>query len=313
MTERETLKADVPASGLVQQRPTNVLVVGVGGQGVIMVSKVLASLSKELGHQVKQSEVHGMAKRGGAVFSHVRFGPAVFSSTIPEGEADILVALEWAEGLRWLPHLKQDSGTFIADTQHIVPPFACRNRSRGANLGYPRETVPDVMEKIANSFALDAVGIATELGVAKAANTVLLGTLSAALDFPVAAWKSVISEFVPPKTIEANIRAFDAGREWALSFDRESQLKDWAERTVRSPAEVVDSAAGITSTLEITEEWCKGCDICIKFCPERCLAMDARQIAVLVDPDRCTGCRICEWLCPDLAITVHTKTNIDSA
>lgn len=312
MTEREPLKADVPANDLVAEQPTNVLIVGVGGQGVIMVSKVLASLSKELGYQVKQSEVHGMAKRGGTVFSHVRFGPAVFSPTIPEGDADILVALEWAEGLRWLPHLNQERGTFIADTQHIVPPFACRNRRRGADLGYPRETVPEIMERVTNSFALDAVKIATEQGVAKAANTVLLGTLSAALDFPVDAWKSVIKKFVPPKTIEANIRAFDAGREWVLSFDRETQLKGWTEHTARSPAEGVESAVGITSTLEITEEWCKGCDICVKFCPERCLALDERQIAILTDPDRCTGCRICEWLCPDLAITVHSHTSTDS-
>ena len=309
MNNRESLKADIPATSVAAERPTNVLIVGVGGQGVIMVSKVLASLSQELGYQVKQSEVHGMAKRGGAVFSHVRFGSSVFSPTILEGDADILVALEWAEGLRWLPYLNQESGTFITDTQHIIPPFACRDRGRGAVSGYTRETVPEVMDSVTNSFALDAAEIATELGVPKASNTVLLGALSTALEFPVAAWKSVISKFVPSKTIEANIRAFDAGREWALSFDRETQLKDWTDRTKQDPEKTTDSSADVVSTLEITEAWCKGCDICVKFCPERCLAMDARQIAILTHPDRCTGCRICEWLCPDLAITVHTSKN----
>ena len=112
--------------------PTNVLIVGVGGQGVIMVSKVLAELCQLQGLQVKQSEVHGMAKRGGGVFSHVRFGAQVWSPTIPKGEAHVLVALEWAEGLRWLPHLDAARGTFIADTQRIVPPFACRTRRPGA-------------------------------------------------------------------------------------------------------------------------------------------------------------------------------------
>ncbi len=305
MSQKKAITADVPAADGTAELPTNVLIVGVGGQGVIMVSKVLATLCQELGFQVKQSEVHGMAKRGGAVFSHVRFGKTVFSPTIPEGDADILVALEWAEGLRWLPHLKKNNGSFIADTQHIIPPFACRDRERGAASGYSRETVPDVMESVTSSFALDAMEIATELGVAKAANTVLLGALSTALEFPADAWKSVISRFVPPKTIEANGRAFDAGREWALTFDRESSLNEWAERTAVA-AQVSVPSAGISSTLEITEAWCKGCEICVKFCPERCLSMDGRAIAVLTHPDRCTGCRICEWLCPDLAITVHT-------
>src|SRR3990167_5973219 len=95
----------------------NVLIVGVGGQGVIMVSKVLALLAQSQGFEVKQSEVHGMAKRGGSVFSHVRFGKRVYSPTIPRGEADILIALEWAEGLRWLPYLKPDTGMFICDTK----------------------------------------------------------------------------------------------------------------------------------------------------------------------------------------------------
>jgi len=104
--------------------PTNVLVVGVGGQGVIMISKVLAQLCQLQGYQVKQSEVHGMAKRGGVVFSHVRFGAKVWSPTIPLGEADILLALEWAEGQRWLPYLNQERGKFIADIKQIPPPFA---------------------------------------------------------------------------------------------------------------------------------------------------------------------------------------------
>ncbi|MEE9534729.1 MAG: 2-oxoacid:acceptor oxidoreductase family protein, partial [Acidimicrobiia bacterium] len=99
--------------------PTNVLVVGVGGQGVIMVSKVLAQLCQQQGYQVKQSEVHGMAKRGGVVFSHVRFGNRVWSPTIPQGEVDILLALEWAEGQRWLPYLNPKSGKLIADIKRI--------------------------------------------------------------------------------------------------------------------------------------------------------------------------------------------------
>ena len=161
--------------------PTNVLIVGVGGQGVIMVSKVLARLCQVKGFQVKQSEVHGMAKRGGGVFSHVRFGKQVWSPTIPAGEADILVALEWAEGLRWLNHLKRDRGTFIADTQQIVPPIACRNRKPGAPKAYSPETPAEIIEMVGNGFALDATRMAADLGNARAANTILLGALSTAL------------------------------------------------------------------------------------------------------------------------------------
>ena len=130
----------------------NVLIVGVGGQGVIMVSKVLALLAQSQGFEVKQSEVHGMAKRGGSVFSHVRFGRRVWSPTIPKGEVDILVALEWAEGLRWLPFLKPGTGIFICDTKRIVPPFACLNRHPGAPLRYSKETPAEVVAHVGGSL-----------------------------------------------------------------------------------------------------------------------------------------------------------------
>lgn len=279
--------------------PTNVLIVGVGGQGVIMISKVLARLCQMNGLEVKQSEVHGMAKRGGAVFSHVRFGAEVWSPTIPVGEADILVALEWAEGLRWLHYLDPDGGTFISDTKRIVPPFACRNRRYGAAPTYVRTTVADLLQQVPNSFAVDATEIAGGLGNARVANTVLLGTLSTALDFVPADWQTVIGEFVPPGSEDANRRAFDLGRDW-VTGQREPAP------TVGHEPELAD-AGSVEIRLEITQAWCKGCDICVKMCPERCLALNEHQVAVLSDPEACTGCRICEWLCPDFAITVHKQ------
>jgi len=296
--------AEPATASQIQQQPKNVLIVGVGGQGVIMVSKVLAALCQEQGFEVKQSEVHGMAKRGGSVFSHVRFGEQVYSPIIPRGKVDVLVALEWAEGLRWLPYLNQREGTFISDTQHIIPPFACRNRHRGARSAYTAESVTEVMEQVPNSFALDAVAMTTEIGVPRAANTVLLGILSTALDFSASSWKSVISQFVPAKTVAANLQAFDLGRDWAEHFDRESSKAAYAQ-TAETTSGDLDNVADL-SRVEITEAWCKGCDICIKFCPERCLQLNDRQIAEMAHPDRCTGCRLCEWLCPDFAITVHS-------
>ena len=278
---------------------TNVLIVGVGGQGVIMVSRVLAELSLRANYQMKQSEVHGMAKRGGGVFSHVRFGAEVWSPTIPQGEADILLGLEWAEALRWLNFLKPDGGTFIADTQQIVPPFSCRDRSRGAAGAYRANAPADILDRVGLGFALDATGMAEELGNLRAANTILLGTLSTALDFAADDWREVISQSVPPKTVDLNLEAFELGRQWP---ERSKDLPPPELAQIHAPTEI--SARPAAVKWEITPEWCKGCDICVKMCPERCLALGDDQIALIKDLDACTGCRICEWLCPDYAISI---------
>ncbi len=292
-------QAQVKARAPGVDRTHNVLIVGVGGQGVIMVSKVLALLCQTQGHQVKQSEVHGMAKRGGGVFSHVRFGETVWSPTIPMGEADVLIALEWAEGLRWLPYLRREGGVFIADTQQIVPPFACRNRKFGATSTYSRETPDEILSLVEAGYALDAGRMATELGNARAANTILLGALSTALDFPVDDWLDVLGQFVPKGTEEINRQAFMLGRQW-IEDPSGRQAYDLPQ-----PAE--PAPVNVKIRLEMTDAWCKGCNICVKLCPERCLKLDQQQIARLKDPDACTGCRICEWLCPDFAIAVHRE------
>ncbi len=286
-----------------EPRPTNVLVVGVGGQGVIMVSKILAQLCQGQGFEVKQSEVHGMAKRGGVVFSHVRFGETVWSPTIPRGEADILVALEWAEGLRWLAYLRPERGVLITDTQQIVPPFACLNRKRGAASAYARETPAEVLGRVASGFALDATRLAAELGNRRVSNSVVLGVLSTALDFPLDEWRAALARFVPPKTVEVNLQAFEQGRAWAVAA-RESPP---AAPNLPAPPPAPVAEADDVIELEITAAWCKGCDICVKMCPELCLALNADQVVEVVDPQACTGCRICEWLCPDFAIAVHRR------
>lgn len=281
------------------QEPINVLVVGVGGQGVIMVSKLIALLAQQRGCEVKQSEVHGMAKRGGSVFSHVRFGERVWSPTIPLGEADFLVALEWAEGLRWLNYLRPESGVFICDTKQIVPPFSCRDRRPGAPLGYVREKVDQVIAQVAEGYAIDATHMAEQLGNDRAANIVLLGALSAALDFPALQWEEIVADSVPKKTVGVNIEAFRQGRRWI------EEERKGLPHPVTAPAPAKPVEADYLVRLEITPEWCKSCDICVKMCPERCLRLDAERIVELALPDKCTGCRLCEWLCPDFAIRVH--------
>jgi indolepyruvate ferredoxin oxidoreductase beta subunit len=278
----------------------NVLIVGVGGQGVIMVSKVLALLAQTHGFEVKQSEVHGMAKRGGSVFSHVRFGRQVWSPTIPKGEVDVLVALEWAEGLRWLPYLKPGKGIFFCDTKRIVPPFACLNRRPGASLRYSRETPAEVIAHVAEGHAIDATRMAEQLGNERAANVILLGALSTVMDFPAADWEKTIAKFVPTKTIEINLEAFRRGRDWIEEARNTVVPPDAPLARAPAPAE-----AGYRVSLEINPVWCKSCDICVKMCPEHCLELNAERIAVLAAPEKCTGCRLCEWLCPDFAIRVH--------
>ncbi len=295
--ESEHTPAAAPAAKT--QQPMNVLIVGVGGQGVIMVSKSLAWLAQSRGFEVKQSEVHGMAKRGGTVFSHVRFGAQVWSPTIPMGEADVLVAFEWAEGLRWLPYLKRDTGIFICDTKRIVPPFACLNRRPGAAMRYSRETPEEVRAHVAEGYAIDASDMAQKLGNERVANVVLLGALSAALDFPVAEWEKAVAAFVPKKTIAANLEAFRLGRAW---IDEARGTAVEAKTTVAPIRAAGDAPYSVR--LEITSEWCKSCDICVQFCPERCLTLNAERIAELAQPEKCTGCRLCEWLCPDFAIRV---------
>jgi indolepyruvate ferredoxin oxidoreductase beta subunit len=236
------------------------------------------------------------------VFSHVRFGDKVWSPTIPRGESDVLIALEWAEGLRWLEYLRPDSGVLIADTQQIVPPFACLDRKRGATLGYSRETPAEVLGRVASGFALDATRMASELGNPRVSNSVLLGVLSTVLAFPVDDWHDTLARFVPSKTVEVNLQAFEQGRAWAVAA-RESPPAP--PSLPAPPAAAIEAAAEVKIELEITEAWCKGCDICVKMCPERCLALNANQIVEVVDLDACTGCHICEWLCPDFAIAVH--------
>ena len=283
--------------------PSNVLIVGVGGQGVIMVSKILARLSQMQGLHVKQSEVHGMAKRGGSVFSHIRFGEEVWSPTIPMGEADVVLGLEWAEGLRWLRYLKPGSGTFISDTKRIVPPFSCRDRHHDAQHGYAHHTVAEIVKQVPSAYAPDATSMAIELGNERVANTILLGVLSTVMDFPVEDWLEVLPEFVPPRTLDTNLRAFEAGRHWTS----QPHEPDLHEPDLHGPGIQQQSGPAMHRqvSLEITEDWCKSCDICVKMCPERCLALNDHQIVELVNPEACTGCRVCEWLCPDFAIAVH--------
>lgn len=188
---------------------TNILMSGVGGQGIILASEVLAKTAADQGKDVKKSDVHGMAQRGGAVTSHIRFGEKVYSPLIPEGKADIIMASEAMESLRWLPFLK-NGGKLAVSSQRIPPPTVARGEQE-----YPGEIEKTLREKDPGLILIDSLKIATETGNPKTATIVLLGGMSALLPFPEEAWLARLEKEAPKKVVDVNLKAFKAGRQAA--------------------------------------------------------------------------------------------------
>lgn len=187
---------------------TNVLIAGVGGQGVVLASELLALAAMAAGRDVKQGEFHGVAQRGGAVFSHVRFGDRVHSPMAPRGQVDYLVALELLEALRYA-HFVRPGGTVIVN-DHRVEPIRV-----GDQRPYPDDAPGFLRDKGFDVVVLDATQRALELGNHRAANVMLLGALSASLDIPAEAWDRTLMERIPERHLALNRRAFAAGRDAA--------------------------------------------------------------------------------------------------
>ena len=185
------------------------LLTGVGGQGTILASNVLAELGISIGYDAKKAEVHGMSQRGGSVISHVSWGEKVFSPVIPDGEADILISFEKLEAIRFVGGIRPDAIVLINDYE-IVPITVSSGTGK-----YPsNEEVNAAFAPVTdNVHWVKGVAIAEELGNAKAANVVLLGALSKILEMDADAWLKVIEARVPPKFVELNRKAFQAGRD----------------------------------------------------------------------------------------------------
>lgn len=181
-----------------------VLLCGVGGQGTILAADLLAFSCMKAGLDVKVSEIHGMAQRGGAVTTVVRVGEDVRSMVSDEGSADIIVSFETTEALRNLPQLKEGGSLIVNDVSIRPLPVLTGAASMPANA---RERLLD-----AGALLLDADAIAREAGNAKCANVALVGALAARLDIPAEVWEETVAERVPPKTVEANLAALRAGR-----------------------------------------------------------------------------------------------------
>jgi len=184
----------------------NIAIVGVGGQGIVLASDIIAQAALCAGHDVKKNEVHGMAQRGGSVVSEIRFGERVHSPVITDGEVDLLVALELLEGLRHVHRLRR-TGLVIADQLRIRPAV----RPPGAP-AYPEDVADRLRASAPKALLVPAADLAREAGNARAANTVLIGALSRHLDLPVEAWQSSLRFCLRPSLLEVNLRAFDLGR-----------------------------------------------------------------------------------------------------
>ncbi|AHF08863.1 MULTISPECIES: indolepyruvate oxidoreductase subunit beta [Dehalobacter] len=190
---------------------TNILIVGVGGQGTILASRVMAGAVQMTGQDVKVSEIHGMAQRGGSVVTQVRYGKEVASPIIPEGEADIILAFEKLEALRWLPYLKKD-GSILINDQRIDPMPVVVGAAQ-----YPSDVLDIIEKERKEVFIINGLEKAVEAGNAKAVNVVLLGLLARCLKIDKQIWLDVIRETVPSKLLAVNLKAFEAGWNGYLS------------------------------------------------------------------------------------------------
>ncbi len=184
----------------------NVMIVGVGGQGSLLASKLLGRLLINEGFDVKVSEVHGMSQRGGSVVTYVRYGDKVYSPIIDEGEADIIVSFELLEAARNLPFLKQ-GGRIVTNIQQMDPMPVIT----GA-MEYPKDLVSKMTSLGAKVDALDCLSLANEAGSSKAVNIVLMGRLSHYFDVDEKSWYQAMEEIVPPKFLSMNKKAFELGK-----------------------------------------------------------------------------------------------------
>jgi indolepyruvate ferredoxin oxidoreductase beta subunit len=205
-----------------EQNVTNILVVGIGGQGVMTATEILAEAAIALGHDVKKTEVAGMAQRGGVVSSHLRFGPKVLSPQIMPGTADLLVGFESAEAMRWC-HMLRPGGLVLMNTARLVPPVV--------DIGlyeYPEDPLGEIKARGYEVHAFDAMAIALELGEVRLGNTVMLGAMADHLPFPAGVLlDAILKRFGArkPHMVEVNRKAFEAGRaaDAAASHTKETE------------------------------------------------------------------------------------------
>ena len=183
----------------------SILIVGVGGQGTLLASKIMGAVFTDLGYDVKVSEVHGMSQRGGSVVTYVKYGEKVFSPVIEKGQADILISFEQLESARWMSYLKPE-GILITNTQMIDPMPVISGKAQ-----YPSQIIEKISSAGIKTICADALAIAENAGSAKAVNMALLGMAASFMHIDKQIWIDKILSTVPEKTKETNIKAFEGG------------------------------------------------------------------------------------------------------
>lgn len=186
-------------------KPVNILLVGVGGQGTILATRILAKAAQDAGYDIKVSEIKGMSQRGGSVVTQVRLGQRVYSPLIAEGNADVILAFEKMEALRWLPYLKA-GGSIIVNDQAIAPVPVLS----GAAV-YPEDCLERVMKLAPHTIVVDALNIALQCGNPKVINVVLVGLLAKKLPIDKELWLNALQARVPEKFLDVNMKAFAEG------------------------------------------------------------------------------------------------------
>lgn len=184
----------------------SIMIVGVGGQGSLLASRIIGNVLLSQGFDVKVSEVHGMSQRGGSVVTYVKYGDKVYSPVIEKGEADIIVSFELLEAARWLSYLKK-GGHLITSTQTLDPMPVITGAAQ-----YPTDIVEKIKGLGVDIIAADALSLAEEAGNAKASNVVLMGLIASKMSFDDSVWKDAIKNCVPEKFLELNLKAFELGK-----------------------------------------------------------------------------------------------------
>ena len=185
-------------------KTTNIMIVGVGGQGTLLASRILGNAVIRMGYDVKVSEVHGMSQRGGSVVTYVKYGEKVHSPIIDNGEADIVLAFELLEAYRALPALKT-GGRLIVNDQRINPMPVITGAAK-----YPENIIEKLSDKV-DTTAVDALALANEAGSFKAVNVVLIGVMAKSTNIPYEIWIDTIRDTVPAKFLDVNLKAFELG------------------------------------------------------------------------------------------------------
>ena len=183
----------------------NIMLVGVGGQGTLLASRVLGTVALKMGYDVKVSEVHGMSQRGGSVVTYVKMGEKIYSPLIEKGEADVILAFEELEALRWMEYLK-DGGRMIVKELEINPMPVIIGKAK-----YPENIIGKLKAKLGNVSSINALKIARESGNIKTVNTVLIGLMAASTEIAREVWLDAMKEVIPQKLLEVNLKAFEAG------------------------------------------------------------------------------------------------------